>query len=394
MTARLAVAIAVGAAVLGVNALAHAEPLDPALERLVIANEQGVGGPACHGGAGASSPGFFGQYTPEPVPGGGQLAGGRTIPCNPDNAAFTKLISQYGFALAPTAMHSARTTGFGGFHLSIEAAYSTISGDQYYWKQGTQGTRDPTTNQASSENTSPPNLLQVYSLKFRKGFGFGLELTAAVGFMPLTSIITGGADTRLSLLEGFRTGIGGILPDIAVGAGVRTITGTSQFQLTVMGLDGQISKPLPIASSSVLTPYLGYQYLFIFGDSGLIDLTPGTDAIEACNYSGNAVPGNPDPTKTTGENGTGELVYDGGPVCRDGALPFDFNNNTVFDPVRLRRHRLIAGANYRYEMVMVGGQFMMDLMPPADAQPEADDKKTLEGEDKQFAFMFELGAMF
>jgi hypothetical protein len=393
MTARFAVAIAVGAAVLGVQALAHAEPLDPALERLVKANEQGLGGPACHGGPGASSPGFFGQYTPEPIPGqSGPVT--RTPPCNPDNDAFTKLISQYGFALAPTAMHSARTTGFGGFHLSIEAAYSTISGDEYYWKQGTQGTRDPTTNQASSENTSPPDLLQVYSLKFRKGFGFGLELTAAVGFMPLTSIITGGADTRLSLLEGFRTGIGGILPDVAVGAGVRTITGTSQFQLTVMGLDGQISKPLPIASSSVLTPYLGYQYLFIFGDSGLIDLTPGTDAIQSCNYSGNAVPGNPDPNKTTEPNGEGELVYDGGPVCRDGAVPFDFNNNTVFDPVRLRRHRLIAGVNYRYEMVMAGGQFLMDLMPPADAQVKDEDKAALDGEDKQYSFMFEIGAMF
>jgi hypothetical protein len=393
MTARLAVAMTVGAVVLGANALAHAEPLDPALERLVKANKDGLGGPACHGGAGASSPGFFGQYTPEPIPGqSGPVT--RTPPCLPDNDAFTKLISQYGFALAPTAMHSARTTGFGGFHLSIEAAYSTISGDEYYWKQGTQGTRDPTTNQASSENTSPPDLLQVYSLKFRKGFGFGLELTAAVGFMPLTSIITGGADTRLSLLEGFRTGIGGILPDIAVGAGVRTITGTSQFQLTVMGLDGQISKPLPIASSSVLTPYLGYQYLFIFGDSGLIDLTPGTDAIQACNYSGNAVPGNPDPNKTTEPNGQGELVYDGGPVCRDGALPFDFNNNTVFDPVRLRRHRLLGGVNYRYEMVMVGGQFVMDLMPPSDAQVKDDDKAALDGEDKQYSFMFELGAMF
>ena len=98
MTARLAVTIALGAAVLGASALAHAEPLDPALERLVIADpETGVGGPACHGGAGASGPGFFGQYTPEPVPGGGALPGGRTIPCNPDNAAFTKLISQFGF---------------------------------------------------------------------------------------------------------------------------------------------------------------------------------------------------------------------------------------------------------------------------------------------------------
>jgi hypothetical protein len=310
-----------------------------------------------------------------------------------DDVAFKKLINQFGFALAPSAMHSARTTGYGGFHLSIEAVYSTINPGKDYWKRGTQGPRDPNTNQPSIRNDSPPGLLQDYSLKFRKGFGFGLEVTGVVGFMPQTSIISGGADVRLSLLEGFRTGIGGVLPDVAVGGGVRTITGTSQFQLTVMGLDGQLSKPFPIAGSSVLTPWVGYQYLFIWGDSGLIDLTPATDAIQACNYSGQAVPGNPDDSKTTTGDASGAHVYDGSPVCK-GGQPFDFNNNTVFEPVRLRRHRLMAGVNYRYEMVMVGGQFMMDLVPPADAQPDAQDKLDLADEDKQYAFVLELGAMF
>jgi hypothetical protein len=271
--------------------------------------------------------------------------------------------------------------------------YSTINPGKDYWKRGTQGPRDPNTNQPSIRNDSPPGLLQDYSLKFRKGFGFGLEVTGVVGFMPQTSIISGGADVRLSLLEGFRTGIGGVLPDVAVGGGVRTITGTSQFQLTVMGLDGQLSKPFPIAGSSVLTPWVGYQYLFIWGDSGLIDLTPATDAIQACNYSGQAVPGNPDDSKTTTGDASGAHVYDGSPVCK-GGQPFDFNNNTVFEPVRLRRHRLMAGVNYRYEMVMVGGQFMMDLVPPADAQPDAQDKLDLADEDKQYAFVLELGAMF
>ena len=196
-------------------------------------------------------------------------------------------------ALAPTAMHSARTTGFGGFHLSIEGSYSDHLERRRLLAQAARRARvTRITNEASIENTSPPSLLQLYSLKFRKGFGFGLEITGAVGFMPQTSIVSGGADVRLSLLEGFRTGVGGIIPDIAAGAGVRTITGTPQFQLTVMGLDGQISKPLPIADSSVLTPWIGYQYLFIFGDSGLIDLTPATDAIGYCNYAGSAVPPN------------------------------------------------------------------------------------------------------
>lgn len=370
MKARLALALALGFSLLGVAPAARADPLDPALERLISADSAG-----CASAAGAY------------VPNGTQVNGGV---CKPDNAAFAKLVNQFGFALAPTAMHSARTTGYGGFHLSVEATYSTISGSKDYWKRGTQGSVDPNSGQPSVLNTSPPSLVQDYSLKFRKGFGFGLEMTAVVGFMPQTSILSGGADVRMSLLEGFRTGVGGVLPDVAVGAGVRTITGTQELQLTVMGLDGQISKPFPIASSSVLTPWLGYQYLFIWGDSGLIDLTPATNAIQACNYSGSNVPGNPDPTKTTA---SGQHIYDGSPVCRGGQAN-DFNNNTVFESVRLRRHRLLAGLNYRYEMLMVGGQFIMDLVPPADAQPRQTEKNYLQGEDKQYSFVLELGAMF
>ena len=368
-------ALSLGLAVVGTPAPAQAEPLDPALERLVM-------DPACHNGGETPLPGIpFGAFTPVSSTGGSPAA------CEPNDEAFTKLISQYAFAIAPSAMHSARTTGYGGFNLAIEASYTTINGGKQYWKQGTQGTRDPNTNQASIENTDPPGVLQLYSLKFRKGFGFGLELTGVVGFMPQTSIISGGADVRISLLEGFRTGIGGILPDVAVGAAVRTITGVPQFQLTVMGLDTQVSKPFAIADNSVLTPWLGYQYLFIYGDSGLIDLTPATDAIQACNYSGPAAPGNP---KTTA---SGETVYDGSPVC-NGGQPYDFNNNAVFSPVRLRRHRLLAGMNYRYEMLEVGGQLIMDLVPPGDAQPNAENKRILSKEDKQFSFVFELGAMF
>ncbi len=385
MRARLALALAFGLVPLLGSREGAAEPLDPALERLVLPPGETADGTPLR-----PCKDEVGRYDENAdIP--GAFEGGRFPACQPDNRAFKRLMSQYAFAFAPTAMHSARTTGFGGFHLSVEANYTTISSDADYWHKGTQGTRDAITNEASVENTSPPSLLQLYSLKFRKGFGFGLEITGAVGFMPQTSIVSGGADVRLSLLEGFRKGVGGVLPDIAAGAGVRTITGTPQFQLTVMGLDGQISKPFPVADSQVITPYLGYQYLFIFADSGLIDLTPATDAVQYCNYAGNAVP--PNSKEVTGSNGSPEQVYDGSPVCA-GGQPYDFNNNVVFDNARLRRHRLLAGLNYRYEMVMVGGQFIMDLVPPSDAQTNSEDKKDLAGEDSQYSFVFELGGMF
>jgi hypothetical protein len=358
--------------------------MDPALERLVKPPGETSSGQQlrpCNNSDPAQATGPYGTYDENAdVP--GSFEGGRFPACVPDNQAFKRLMSQYAFAFAPTAMHSARTTGFGGFHLSIEANYTTISSDADYWKKGTQGTRDAITNEASTLNTSPPSLLQLYSLKFRKGFGFGLEVTGSVGFMPQTSIVSGGADVRLSLLEGFRKGIGGVLPDVAAGA---------QFQLTVLGVDGQISKPFAIADSSQLTPWVGYQYLVAYADSGLIDLTPGTDAIGYCNYAGNAVPPNAKQVPDSNNNLTD--VYDGSPVCA-GGQPYDFNNNVVFDPVRLQRHRLLAGLNYRYEMVMIGAQFIMDLVPPSDAQSDAEDKKDLEGEDSQYSFVFELGGMF
>ena len=83
----------------------------------------------------------------------------------------------------------------------------------------------------------------------------------------------------------------------------------------------------------------------------------------------------------------------GQPVCRGGS-PLDFNNNVVFKPARLERHRLIFGLNYRYEMVMLGGQFLIDAVPPADAQTDATNKADLMGEARQYTLSFELGAMF
>ncbi len=358
--------------------------MDPALERLVV-NPQQSGAPAgvaCHDPSGHYLDGTSNLDQLE------KYTGARW--CLPDHAAFAKLMNQYGFALAPTAMHSARTTGFGGFHLSIEADYTKISNGADYWHQGTQGNVDTSTNKASIVNNSPPSVLQLYSAKIRKSFGFGLELTGIVGFMPQTSILSGGADVRMSLLEGFRTGFAGILPDVAVGGGVRTITGEQEFQMTVASLDVQISKPLPIADSSVITPWVGYQYVWIFGDSGLIDLTPATDAVQYCNYSGQNTPGNPDPAKT---NPAGANVYDGQPVCPGGS-PLDFNNNAVFNKARIHRQRLIFGANYRYEMVMFGGEFITDIVNPGDTQSDANMKKYLKNEKRQWTIALELGTIF
>lgn len=347
--------------------------MDPALARLVTKGGEGcrVGISVTNGAT--KSPGLV--YNPK----------SGFNPCTRDDTAFAKLVAQYGAAIAPTAMHSARTTGYGGFELALEGSFTSIDNGADYWKKGTQGPQDASSKNWSTSNPEPPGMLQLYTFKIRKGFPFGVELTGNFGSLAQSSIYTLGADVRWSLFEGFRTGIPAIFPELAVGGSVRTITGTDQLQLTVVGVDGQLSKPIPIAGVMVLTPWIGYQFLRIFGDSGLIDMTPNTDAVTYCGYKGNNTPATPDPKKNPDKP-------DGQPVCRGSSA--DFNNTTVFTPARLNRHRIVAGLQIRVQMVMLGFQFQYDVVDPAAANKPDSGENLYKDVARQSTIAFDLGAVF
>jgi hypothetical protein len=348
--------------------------MDPALARLV------------------KTPCTYPPIVPAGTVRGGQFGQWDGHQCIPDDAAFARLINQYGFAFAPPAMYPARTTGYGGLQFALQANYTTIDNDASYWKDGTRGPADPGTGQYSYRNEHPDPVLQVYNVNVRKGFPFGFELAANVGFMAKTSLVSAGADVRWALLEGFRTGVLGFLPDLALGGSVRTVTGTNEFQLTIASGDGMISKPLAIGDASVLTPYVGYQYMRIFGDSGLIDFTPNTDALSMCGYKGQ---NNPDPAKTG--------PFTGQPICetkKDAQghdVPVgdngDFNNTKVFNRTRITRQRIIVGLMYRIEMVVLGGQFSTDVVAPAAAN-SGEVATELQDVPKQISFGFQIGTAF
>ena len=364
--------LASGLAVLAAVDVALAGSMDPAFERFVVNAE-------CQEG-----PEGYGSYNPSSLDARGRPR------CTTDDRLFKRFVNQLAFAFAPTAMHPARTTGYGGFHFSVEASYTDIDQRSEYWKLGTRGADDPDASTASRRNDDPASFLQLYALKARKGLGFGLEVGASVGMMPQTTLMAAGADVRLAVLEGFREGVPGYIPDVAVGGAVRTITGTSQLQLTVSSLDAQISKPIPIASSVVLSPWVGYQYLWIFGDSGTIDLTPKTDATQLCNHQGDNIPGSPDAPDEVDENG--EPVYDGQAIC-DSGVHADMNNDVVFEKARLRRQRAIIGASARYEMIQFGVQGMFDLVAPEDAQVSQSAKQDLKGVPRQWTAVLEFGVV-
>ncbi len=364
-------AIATALALASLAPAAHAGSMDPAIERLVLQPQNAPG--TCQAIA----------ADPEIAVKAGQSP--NSFPCRPDNVAFANLVSELGFAIAPTALHPARTTGIGGFALTLEASYTKINADAFstsadgntqrqYWHDGTRGPTDPATGAFSTKNNDPASILQIYSLKARKGLPLGFEVTGSLGYIANSSMWNLGADVRWAPLEGFRTGALGILPDFSVGGGVRTLLGTDKFTLTTVGLDAQLSKPIPIADSMVLTPIVGFQRIWVFGDSSIIDSTPNTDPINQCGFTG-IDPNNGSPKcKNTLSNG----------IPANG----DFNNNFVFSKVRTNRNRLVFGLNYRFEMFYIAGQFLFDL-----TSPQADSQEFLQSA-RQWTMTYEIGAFF
>ena len=161
----------------------------------------------------------------------------------------------------------------------------------------------------------------------------------------------------------------GYLPDISIGGGVRTMSGQSDFYLTSVGIDAQISKPIALADAAVLTPYVGGQRLMIYANSTDVNLTPNADALAVCGYGGI--------NQTTGS-----------PVCKNGTYGnADFNNLTVFQKQTFYRWRGIAGLTYRYELLYLGGQFALDMEDPGA-------ENSIVTGARQWTMSFEAGVFF
>jgi hypothetical protein len=361
---RSALALASVVATFGPAALAR--PLDPALGQLVV-------DPAC------------------------RTAGGGA--CVADRALYTKLVSQLGFAIAPHPAHDARTTGLAAFDVSLRGSLTHIDSAREYWRRGTRESAD-----SASGEADVPDYLQLYALELKKGFGFGIEAAASLGVMPHSRVLTWGGDLRVALLEGMRDGLWRYLPDTSVGVALRQATGLGELELGALALDARLSRPLISTTGFIVTPWLGYQWVKIAADSAQVDLTPGVGALEACQYVGSNLPGSagaPDTEGATPASGAPSGTLDGSPLCRGSSG--DLANSVSFGEVDVYRHRVLFGASYHRELLLVGVQFVTDLLRPDAAQTDPAIERALRcdatGADcqpspRQWTLVLEVGARF
>ncbi len=284
----------------------------------------------------------------------------------PDNDDWRRLISQRGFALAAPMLSPARTTGYRGFYIGLETSIVGIDSGASYWQRGTEGD-----DMTLSENRFVTSTLPSMRLAIRKGLPYGLELGASLGHTFNTDTWIWGAELRIALLEGYREGVLGWFPDIAVRGAVRTLTGEEEAHITVPSFDIILSKPITLGSSATLSPIVAAQFMWILADSELIDPTPERDAIAECMPSFTRPP----------EGSTSNLICNG--------QSQDLGNNRVFDDVRAFRARMAIGAEFRYRLLTLSAVIHWDLIKPSEA-----DSAMPSDLPRQWDFSFGIGTTY
>jgi hypothetical protein len=221
------------------------------------------------------------------------------------NLEFRALISELGVAMAPRLLAPADTLGFGGFQFSADIGWTSISSDQRWWR----ALRSSPAADASSHGAG---MLPTVGLFARKGIWFpvpSVEFGAGMVHLFDSKIWSGQGYAKLAVQEGYHDLP---IPSVAVRGGVSRLVGQRDVDLTIVSIDGSISKHVGIGSTWGLDPYGGYGALLMVARSEVIDPTPHIDPL-------------------------------------DGSNPNDRNLNFVFkDQDDILRHRLFLGAKLQY----------------------------------------------
>lgn len=298
-----------------------------------------------------------------------RVEGGTPGSFSPNNDAFVRLVSQLGFALAAPNLAPARTTGYRGFYIGFETSVAGIDNGADYWGLGTEGDA-----MSTGRNRFVSSTLTSSRLALRKGLPYGLELGVSLGRFYNTDSWIWGGELRIALLEGFREGAMGFIPDLAVRGAVRTLTGESEMHITVPSLDFIASKPIVLGGAVVFTPIIAAQLMWIVADSELVDLTPDRNAFAECGVS----PAQPP------QMANSNILCTNGPGSEQ-----DLNNNAVFNDVRAFRARMSIGAEIRYRVFTLNAAIHWDLKAPGDIDADVPDDLP-----RQWDFAVGLGATY
>lgn len=174
----------------------------------------------------------------------------------PNRQLFEGLARDLGQVLGPRVGAPAETLGQAGFAVNFMTSLSFIPSDEEYWQLGVED-QDPSSSMLSG-------IFQV-----RKGLPFSFELAGNFGYLFNSEMFTLGTDLKWALNEGFY-----YFPDLAIRGSVNTVMGAPDLNMVTAGGDMSASKSFGLSGVMSLTPYVGYQMLFIVASSRLLNAYP------------------------------------------------------------------------------------------------------------------------
>ncbi len=118
--------------------------------------------------------------------------------------------------------------------------------------------------------------LLIPSVHIRKGLPWSFEVGARVGWIENSGLFDGTIEAKWAVNEGFA-----YLPDIGIRGYATRLFNSRDFDLTAAGLDLGIGKRFPIGGMITLTPYAGWNLVWVAADSNIIDFQPSRTQQEA-----------------------------------------------------------------------------------------------------------------
>ncbi|HOX43968.1 MAG TPA: hypothetical protein PK668_10220 [Myxococcota bacterium] len=164
---------------------------------------------------------------------------------------FESLMIELGHITAPVFLAPAETLGLNGFAIGFEGTVAPIEGGAAYWTEVTEG--------------KPADVVFIPRVHVRKGLPFSFEIGTQLAYVPESEMFVVGAELKWALNEGFF-----FVPDIAVRLSINHTIGPKEFELTTGGWDVSISHPFGLGGMVSLTPYAGYNMLFVHSSSHVV----------------------------------------------------------------------------------------------------------------------------
>lgn len=200
----------------------------------------------------------------------------------PDNHRFRSLVSELGVVMAPVLVSPADTLGYSGFQFSADVGTTQINSGSEYWcaTEESGGTTGPFGTVSCPTSFDKGGWLNTIGVFARKGMWLpvpSIEVGAGAVHLLGSSMWTGQVYVKFAIHEGFHDWP---VPSLSVRGASARLFGSDQIDLTIASVDVQIGKSFGVAGTTNLSPYLGWNYLWIVPRSEVIDGTPRIDSVD------------------------------------------------------------------------------------------------------------------